>query len=437
MADERIRQSDSVPTRRWEFLYRTVQFAGGVILESPEVGQRRLLAGVTHDVSLHRFAWEELLSMGAEARQIASAAIAAWCELFDKWHAAHNEHAESSFVFPDVYAVGFFLAVLEADGAVYYRGQRDARWQLVTSRTRESRNPEQLAELDEQAEKFKAMLLVDPNIKSFYDGQPLPGWHVEAACQHYEFPTHYLDFTTDFEAAAFFAEGARDTQRPRDLAPDAPHGAIYALPASTLPLRSTRLVVLPPCFPRPRLQRGVFIEMDPNLVDTQSFESAKYRFEHASFPLRRSVGNMAWGKSPGLGEFYYPVHDPYIRASCSIRGKDQESISQRHWFEQWVRETFDLCFNDRRPGQMYADERHLQLRCKSEPVIASRTFKSMVIAVSADQDPLATRSTSSMVFMLRSWAKALLHDGVLPPGMRTATRSVYEQHAWLHDSDSQ
>lgn len=419
----------SVPTRRWEFLYRLLETGGAGVLQDPRVQERRVSAGVTDQPELHKYAWEEDIASGEEAKAAAEQAASAWCSLFDDWSdQGRDERGVSKFVFPDVYALGFFITVLEAGDTVFYRGQSNAAWGLQTSRTRAEAQADQLTRIDIQAQQFIKQLCDDAHLRSFYDGARPPSLHLEAACQHYGFPTHFLDFTTDFEVSAFFAEGGSDTKTPVGTKPSIEVGAVYAVPAACLPLRSTLLAILPPCFPRPRLQRGVFIEAYPVKVDLDSFEQAKYMFRHAHFPLRSSLGRLKWGDAPGMAEFYYPYTDPYAQAGAFLRSEPIVVQTRDRWYEQWVRETYALCFFDRGPGLQWANEHHLRLRCRSEPVLATNGFIEFVGRVCVHTEERDLKRESGMRFFLRIWASAMLHEDVLPPRMRSRVQSTVDDH---------
>ncbi len=422
----------SVPTRRWEFLYRLLHFSGADIVENAEVIARRRAANVTNDPRQHGFAWEERSASAAEATAVAGEAAQAWCELFDQWQSSTAQNGGSSFLFPDVYAVGFFIAVLHCDDAVYYRGQRNAEWGLVTSRTRASTgDPAALRAREEAAAAFMSKLREDPEVRFFYGGAPPLSEHLVAAAQHYGFPTHYLDLTTEYEVAAYFAEGGSDDWQPSDDA-----GAIYAITAGSLPWESTRLVTLPPCFMRPRLQRGVFLYADPDALDLPSFEAAKYRFRHSPFPLRRSIGNMRWGKCPGLSEFYFPVQDKYESWCPSPSGTATNEQLLKRYRDQWLRDTYDLCIHDRGQGLAWANDHHLRLRCRCEPVLAVRSAEAMIDVLDQQTGEHAQPRNSGLVFFIRALTRAILYDGVTPSGMRGRIHQLVQKTPWLVSDNS-
>ncbi|MFM9958540.1 MAG: FRG domain-containing protein [Phycisphaerales bacterium] len=416
-----------LPTRRWEFLYRLLHFCGAQIAGHVQVMNRRQEAGVAEDPSLHNFAWEEQSASAPEAIATASDAARAWCELFDGWRDARGSSGASRFVFPDVYAVGFFVALLHCDDAVYYRGQRNSLWSLTTSRTRAGESDTALLRSkDEAAAAFMARLRDDPEVRFYYDGAKPPSEHLLAAAQHYQFPTHFLDFTTDFEVAAYFAEGGSD-----DWHPPEESGAIYAIEARSLPWQSTRLVTLPPCFMRPRLQRGTFLNADPVALDLTSFEAAKYQFKHAPFPLRRGIGDMRWGKCPGLSEFYFPVQDRFESWCSPSSGSATNEQLLRRYREQWLRDTYDLCIYDRGPGLAWANDHHLRLRCRCEPVLAVRSAETMIRILDQQRDEHALASNSGLLFFLRCLTQAILYEGVTPPRMRSRIEKLVGELSWL------
>src|SRR5262249_13343598 len=89
----------------------------------------------------------------------------------------------------------------------------------------------------------------------------LSGGEPEALCQHYGFPTEYLDFTWSLETAGFFALGGDERyRRPND--PPWATGAIWATDVSgTARNDGVELVSLPAQVMRPWLQRGEFLNM--------------------------------------------------------------------------------------------------------------------------------------------------------------------------------
>lgn len=416
-----------LPSRRWEYLYRLLHFCGAEVVGNPEAMHRRVIAGVTDNPEHHNFAWEERAAAAPEAVNVAADAALAWCELFDEWHRGSDQESGSRYAFPDVYAVGFFVAILHCDDAVYFRGQRNADWSLVTSRTRASTGDgSDLRAKDEEAAVFMARLREDAEVRFYYDGAPPLSEHLVAAAQHYGFPTHFLDLTTEFEVAAYFAEGGSD-----DWQPIGGIGAIYAVNARSLPWESTRLVTLPPCFMRPRLQRGVFLFADPDRLDLPSFEAAKYRFHHAPFPLRRSIGNMRWGKCPGLSEFYFPVQDRFESWCPATSGTATKEQLLKRYRDQWLRDTYDLCIHDRGPSLAWANDHHLRLRCRCEPVLAVRSAETMVDVLEQQRGEHTQPRNTGLVFFLQALTCAILHAGVTPAGMRGRIDKLVAKTPWL------
>jgi hypothetical protein len=162
----------------------------------------------------------------------------------------------------------------------------------------------------------------------------------------------------------------------------------------------------------------VFIEADPERVGLPSFEAAKYFFRHGPFPLRAGLGRLTWGRAPGLTEFYLPIADRYCQISTELRGELVADFDLLRWYRLWVQETQDLCFFDRGPGRMWVNDHHLRLRCRCEPVLASRGFVDLLERVAAHHKPEDARIDSGVRFFLTQWASAMLEPGILPAGMR-------------------
>jgi hypothetical protein len=232
-----------------------------------------------------------------------------WCGLFDNWACDPK-----SYVFADGYAILFFLCVLHANINVVLRGQVNADWRVATSLSRWQKSKGEEATMRAQlaADQFVARICEWAPLKAQYP-RGLREDHREAICQHYGFPTEYIDVTFAYDAALFFAEDYKEIHR--EPMPEC--GAIYALPIHTIS-RYSSLVTLPPVVMRPNLQFGKFLRgSSGELLDL--IERHKFRYRHASWPIARGLSQIGFETPPRLAHYLFPPSDPLEAIANELR----------------------------------------------------------------------------------------------------------------------
>lgn len=208
------------------------------------------------------------------------------------------------YVFPDGYSVLFFLCVLYGNLQAVLRGQVDASWTVATSgsRWRGSKGKDAYASARQAASSFIARISEWQRLKIHYPSG-LGEEHREAICQHYGFPTEYLDITLAYDVALFFAEDWK--QRGHEPMPE--YGAIYGFPVYTIP-GYLSLVTLPPAILRPNLQVGKFLRADSAEL-LELIEEHKFTYHHAAWPIARGLSQVGFETPPRLEHYLYPPSD--------------------------------------------------------------------------------------------------------------------------------
>ncbi len=233
--------------RDWELAFRATEILIQCVIDDAGVAGRRkdhfkhkILSGSTAEID--RFS----PAVAAQAGWFADR----WCGLFDNW-----ARDPAACVFTDGYALVFFLSVLYANMNIVLRGQVNADWKVTTSlkRWRQLKGEKETRRARLTADQFVARISEWAPLKAQYPNG-LQQAHREAVCQHYGFPTEYVDVTFAYDVALFFAEDWKDIGRQ----PMPELGAIYALPVHLIGEESL-LVILPPAVMRPNLQFGKFL----------------------------------------------------------------------------------------------------------------------------------------------------------------------------------
>jgi hypothetical protein len=294
------------PARDWEYTFRAAEILMHCIMMDPEVQGRR---------SEH-FRHKILSSSTAEVERFSPAVAeqapwlaARWCGLFDEWH-----RGSAAYVFVDGYALLFFLSILHANMSVVLRGQVDGAWQVSTSLARwlTRKGEAETKRARQAADQFVVRISEWEPLKAQYPRGLRPE-HREAICQHYGFPTDYIDVTFAYDVALFFAE---DWNEIKDK-PMPESGAIYALPVHKI-TRDSSLVTLPPAVMRPHLQFGKFLRgSSAELLGRM--ESHKFRYRHARWPMARGLSQVDFAIPPRLAHYMYPPSDPLEATASELR----------------------------------------------------------------------------------------------------------------------
>jgi hypothetical protein len=295
------------PGRDWEFCFRASEILLHCIIDLPEIRDRRqqhfkrFPLPAASSLEAARFSPE----ISDHGRSLASR----WCSLFDDWVKDPQQH-----VFADGYSVLFFLCGLHGNLSVVLRGHADASWKVETSlaRWRASKGEVATNSARQAAASFIERVSEWAPLKRQYP-RGLSDHHREAICQHYGFPTEYLDVTFAYDVALFFAE---DWKERHDKSAPA-LGAIFAVPFHAIAQNSS-IVTLPPTVMRPTLQLGKFLRGDsPELLEV--LERHKYIYNHADSPIARGLSRTGFETPPRLEHYLYPPSDPLEQIAKEIR----------------------------------------------------------------------------------------------------------------------
>jgi len=283
--------------RDWEFCFRCAEILLHCLIDRPGVVERRQ-EHFRHKILPHSI--DEAERFSATIADHADWLAYRWNDLFDKW-----ARDRTDYIFPDGYSLLFFLRVLHANTNVALRGQVNAEWQVATSlsRWRESKGEEAAARARLAAAEFVARVSDWEPLKAQYPSG-LRDEHREAICQHYGFPTDYIDVTFAYDVALFFAEDWKEAGRK----PMPGHGAIYALPIYTV-AKDSALVRLPPVIARPNLQVGEFLRGDSSEL-LSLIERHKFCYRHTGWPMARGLSQIGFEVPPTLAQYLFPESDP-------------------------------------------------------------------------------------------------------------------------------
>ena len=156
------------------------------------------------------------------------------------WNLIATDYQHTFESFPNIYALMFFLDVLAVGRKMLYRGQYNGEHSLETTlgrRLKQGWDPGSIEKAKNCYIEEVHKLGDRKHIKSI-DPQP------EALCQHYGFPTHFLDFTWSMNVARFFATGG-DKRYSQPSDPQHPIGSIWAIDIAGDANSSVKTIQLP------------------------------------------------------------------------------------------------------------------------------------------------------------------------------------------------
>jgi hypothetical protein len=210
--------------------------------------------------------------------------------------------------FPNIHALLFFLETLSLKRKLLYRGQVNGEWRLETTLARSVRNGVGSAAIARAKNGFLKAVEKLPDRRHL----GLSGGEPEALCQHYGFPTDYLDFTWSLETAGFFALGGDERYR-RPVDPPCATAAIWALDVMGLDRNDgIELVSLPAQVMRPWLQRGEFLNV---AATKRRIKIVKFLFRHHADIWVDALANLGPYSSTPLSMFLFPRRDPLADAA--------------------------------------------------------------------------------------------------------------------------
>jgi hypothetical protein len=191
----------------------------------------------------------------------------------DAWETMAAETDDGTGVFPDIHTLLFFLEPLAVGRKLPYRGHANSEWALESTYRRRI-DVGWNAEAIQQAK--TSFLQAVNNLSDRRHVELLPNQQ-EGVCQHYGFPTEYLDFTWSADIAGFFALGRADAyDRGAHAHERFPRGSLFVLDAMGKSDDRLDIVTIGRGFLRPALQRGEFLRLSR---DTH-VQVAKFGFCH-------------------------------------------------------------------------------------------------------------------------------------------------------------
>jgi hypothetical protein len=294
---------------RWirdsEFLYRGSQVLLPKLADQPEITSRREAVLKRRPVASSTY---EAARLSSKLESQVEWFAAEWISLFDAWHRQPSTH-----IFEDGYSVLYFLRVLTGNEQVLLRGHADARWEIeTTSKRLRDFDAQQFEKARAAAEAFVAQVEALDFVREQYRTGLRPDQR-EALCQHYGFPTDYLDFTFSWDVALFFAEDWM--KLPFELRPEL--GAIYAVPIHVM-AREASLITLPAAIMRPSLQSGKFLKCDsPALLE--KIREYQFRYRHAGTQYSDGMTQITYTTWPALFHFLFPSSDPIEAIAAGFR----------------------------------------------------------------------------------------------------------------------
>ncbi len=241
---------------------------------------------------------------GAEV--LVNQAALAWKIIATRW-------ALTKEPFPHIYALLFFLEVLAVGRKLLYRGQFNGDWDLETTLHRKLKQGWDLNGISEAKRCY-----VD-EVHTLGDRRHLDlvGPEPEALCQHYGFPTHYLDFTWDSIVAAFFALGGEERYlRPVDA--QYPTAAIWVVDVMGASSDAIELVTLPAQVMRPWLQRAEFLNYQTLKSLGNRPKIAKLVFRHKPEVWIEELFDLGPYSIAPLSMYLIPRRDPLEETAAPI-----------------------------------------------------------------------------------------------------------------------
>lgn len=301
------------PARDWEVAFRVAEIAWPIICDCSDVEKRRhaYRGGAKIDVAVPA---QSKLVFDRNWDVFSGQLREMWLQTYDAW-----EKRQDDYLFEDGYHLLFFLKLLWCEDTLFLRGHPDDEWEISSTLMRERQNED----FDENLNRQKITEFIEVSLKAengvtsataFDLSEP----HKQAIAQHYGFPTEYVDFTTNFEVALFFAEGCeKKIDKQRSIA------AIFAVPPKLLGDNFFPLV-LPDTILRPSLQHGAFLRVRDE-TECDALTGFKFRFVRRSWPICSSIGSQGFATSKSLNDYMFPKNDVLQRISDEIRGVESSA----------------------------------------------------------------------------------------------------------------
>ena len=238
--------------------------------------------------------------------------------------------------FPDIYSLLFFLEVISVGRKILYRGQYNGDWDLETTISRKQKEGCDLKAIIKAKKDFVTQVqnLSDATHFCLSDIQE------EALCQHYGFPTSYLDFTWKSEIAAFFALGGENRYKHRNIEPHHLTGSIFAFDISNCPSSDIELVSLPQQMMRPTLQYGEFLKL--NLPWAKSAKIYKFIFDHRNDLWIEDICNISGNDVTPINSYLMPKRDDVETTAKTVKNQCLPELVE-HDLNPFVYKFYNIC----------------------------------------------------------------------------------------------
>lgn len=213
---------------------------------------------------------------------------------------------QSTGTFENIYSLLFFLEIVSVGRKLLYRGQVNDGWELVSSLQRyKGKGNSDLNRLDELKKTFIDHVHNLPDRRHFV----LVESEAEALCQHYGFPTDYIDFTWDANIAGFFALGGwRRYRYYEDI--QNKYGAIWAIDVQGDMSEALEIITLPSQIMRPTLQKGEFVNFNSLRAVQNQLKISKFTFAHEENLWISDLYDMSPSDNISLVYYLMPHRDP-------------------------------------------------------------------------------------------------------------------------------
>ena len=294
---------------RWvrdsEFLYRGSQVLLAKLADHPHIMKRREAALKRRPMAASAY---EAARLTAKLDSHVEWFAQQWILLYDAWRQSPTAH-----IFEDGYSLLYFLRILAGNEQFLLRGHADERWAIETTTARlQARDPRQFEKARAAAQVFVAQVEALDFVREQYPKGLRPDQR-EALCQHYGFPTEYLDFTFSWDVALFFSEDWMKLPPERQPAV----GAIYAVPIHVM-ARAASLITLPASIMRPNLQSGKFLKCDSR-TPLETIRTYQFRYLHAGTQYSEGLTQISYTTWPNLSHFLFPSSDPLEALAAGLR----------------------------------------------------------------------------------------------------------------------
>jgi hypothetical protein len=215
--------------------------------------------------------------------------------------------------FDNIYALLFFLEILAVGRKLLFRGQSNCEWSLQSTLDRYISKGFDLISIKQKKMQYieKVHQLSDRKHLSLCEEE------LEALCQHYGFPTDFIDFTWSSTIAAFFALGGSAAY---SLLNDVkyPIGSIWVIDVEGIYNKGIKLITLPNQVMRPWLQRGEFLQYSFLKSSSSNLKIVNLTFFHQSEVWIDELYDLNPYSLTPLSRYLMPSRDPLEELADSL-----------------------------------------------------------------------------------------------------------------------